>query len=150
MDVLMIAAWAFVLAAGIVIEVITVQFVSIWFALASVVSILLAALGAPRWAQFAVFAAVTAILLLLTRPFVKRLRGNFVRTNADMNIGMTARVTEAVCNEKSEGRATIGGVSWKAVSADGSPIPDGTVVVIKDIDGAKLIVSPLKEEEKCR
>ena len=143
MDVMMIAAWGAVLIAGIIIEILTVQFVSIWFALASLVSIVLAGMGAPRWAQFAVFAAVTAILLILTRPAVKKLRGEFVRTNADMNIGKTAKITEAVRNETSEGRATIGGVSWKAISEDGSPIPEGTVVVVKDIDGAKLIVSKL-------
>lgn len=141
MDVLMVGAWIAVLIAGIIIEVMTVQFVSIWFSIASLVSLILAGMNAPRWAQLAVFAAVTAILLILTRPFVRKLRGNFVRTNADMNVGRTALVTEAVSNDKSKGRATVGGVSWKAVSEDGSDIPEGEVVVIKEIDGAKLVVS---------
>ena len=141
MDILMIFAWGIVLIAGVVIEVITVQFVSIWFAAASLFSIVLAGFGAPRWAQAAVFVAVTAILLILTRPLVNKLRGRFVRTNVDMNIGKTAVITEAVRNEISAGRATIGGVSWMAVSEDGSQIEPGEVVVIKDIDGAKLIVA---------
>lgn len=141
MDILMVIAWGFVLIAGIVIEVITVQFVSIWFACASLISLVLAGIGAPRGAQLAVFAAVTAILLILTRPIVTKLRGRFVRTNADMNIGKTAVVTESVVNEEAKGRATVGGVSWIAVSEDGSPIDEGEVVEIKDIDGAKLIVA---------
>ncbi len=141
MDVMMIAAWIAVLIVGIVVEVITVQFVSIWFAAASLVPLILAGMGAPRWAQFAVFAAVTAILLILTRPIVQKLRGGFVRTNADLNIGKTAVVTEAVDNDSSKGRAKIGGVSWKAVSADGTDIPEGEIVVVKDIDGTKLIVA---------
>ncbi len=145
MDVLMIAAWGFVLIGGIVIEIMTVQFVSIWFALSSLISLILAGFGAPRWAQVAVFLAATAILLLLTRPIVRKLRGNFVRTNADINIGKTARITEAVRNETSEGRAVIGGVSWKAVSADGTQIPEGEIVVVDGIDGTKLIVSKLAE-----
>ena len=141
MDVMMIAAWIAVLIVGIVVEVITVQFVSIWFAAASLVPLILAGMGAPRWVQFAVFAAVTAILLILTRPIVQKLRGGFVRTNADLNIGKTAIVTEAVDNDSSKGRAKIGGVSWKAVSADGTDIPEGEIVVVKDIDGTKLIVA---------
>lgn len=141
MDVMMIAVWIAVLIVGIVVEVITVQFVSIWFAAASLVPLILAGMGAPRWAQFAVFAAVTAILLILTRPIVQKLRGGFVRTNADLNIGKTAVVTEAVDNDSSKGRAKIGGVSWKAVSADGTDIPEGEIVVVKDIDGTKLIVA---------
>ena len=141
MDILMIAAWGIVLIAGVVIEVITEQFVSIWFAAASLFSIIMAGFGAPRWEQAAVFVAVTAILLILTRPLVNKLRGRFVRTNVDMNIGKTAVITEAVRNEVSKGRATVGGVSWMAVSEDGSQIEPGEVVVIKDIDGAKLIVA---------
>ena len=141
MDLFMVLAWGVVLIAGVVIEIITVQFVSIWFSCASLVSLILAGIGAPRWAQLLVFAAVTAILLLLTRPIVLRFRSGYVRTNVDMNIGKTAVVTEEIKNELSKGRATVGGVSWKAVSQDGAPITEGEVVVIKDIDGAKLIVS---------
>ena len=141
MDLFMVLAWGLVLIAGIVIEVLTVQFVSIWFACSSLMSMILAGIGAPRWAQLLVFVAVTAILLLLTRPLVRKLRGGYVRTNVDMNVGKTAVVTEDIKNELSLGRATIGGVSWKAVSEDGSPIHSGEVVIVKDIDGAKLIVS---------
>ena len=141
MDLIMLAAWGAVLIAAVIIELMTVQFVSIWFACASLVSMLMAGLGAPRWAQLMVFAAATALLLILTRPLVRKLRGSYVRTNADMNIGKTAVVTEAVRNELSKGRATLGGVSWIAVSEDGSPIEEGEVVTVKDIDGAKLIVS---------
>lgn len=141
MDLLMVGAWGIVLIAAIVLEVLSEQFVSIWFACASLVSLILAGMGAPRWAQLAVFAAVTAILLILTRPIVTKLRGRFVRTNADLNIGKTAVVTEAVRNDMSKGRAVIGGVSWIAVSEDGSPIDEGEIVEIKDIDGAKLIVA---------
>ena len=141
MDLLMVGAWGIVLIAAIVLEVLSEQFVSIWFACASLVSLILAGMGAPRWAQLAVFAAVTAILLILTRPIVTKLRGRFVRTNADLNIGKTAVVTEAVRNEMSKGRAVIGGVSWIAVSEDGSPIDEGEIVEIKDIDGAKLSVA---------
>ena len=141
MDLIMLAAWGAVLIAAVIIELMIVQFVSIWFACASLVSMLMAGLGAPRWAQLMVFAAATALLLILTRPLVRKLRGSYVRTNADMNIGKTAVVTDAVRNELSKGRATLGCVSWIAVSEDGSPIEEGEVVTVKDIDGAKLIVS---------
>lgn len=140
-DMLMVALWVFVLIACVVVELATVQFVSIWFAVASLVALILAGFGAPLWAQLAVFVSATALLLLLTRPIVRRLRGRYVSTNADMNIGKTAVVTESVRNSVSKGRATIGGVSWIAVSEDGSDIDEGEVVVVKNIDGAKLIVA---------
>ncbi len=141
MNVYMAAAWCFVLIAAVITELMTVQFVSIWFACAAFVSLLLAGFGAPLWAQLSAFCAVSVLLLIVTRPIVRKIRGGYVRTNADLNIGKTAVITERVDNSLSKGRAKVGGVSWIAVSEDGSNIEEGEVVVIKDIDGAKLIVS---------
>lgn len=141
MDLFMVAVWGVILVGGLIVELITEQFVSIWFALASLASLILASMNAPRFAQWAVFTAVAAILIILTRPAVRKLRRRAVRTNVDLNIGKTAVVTEEIKNEISKGRATVDGVSWKAVSEDGAPIEEGAVVLIKEIDGAKLIVA---------
>ena len=141
MDYAMLIIWGVVMVVTIIAEVVTTQMISIWFSCASLVSLILACFNAPRWAQFCVFVAMTALLLILTRPVVKKLKKQYVRTNADMNIGKTAIVTETIHNELSQGRATIGGVSWKAVSADGNVIEKDETVTIQDIDGAKLIVS---------
>lgn len=141
MDYAMLIIWGAVMVVTIIAEVATTQMISIWFSCASLVSLILACFNAPRWAQFCVFVAMTALLLILTRPVVKKLKKQYVRTNADMNIGKTAIVTETIHNELSQGRATIGGVSWKAVSADGNVIEKDETVTIQDIDGAKLIVS---------
>jgi len=141
MDYAMLIIWGAVMIVTIIAEVVTTQMISIWFSCASLVSLILACFNAPRWAQFCVFVAMTALLLILTRPVVKKLKKQYVRTNADMNIGKTAIVTETIHNELSQGRATIGGVSWKAVSADGNVIEKDETVTIQDIDGAKLIVS---------
>lgn len=137
----MLIVWGAVMVVTIIAEVATTQMISIWFSCASLVSLVLACFNAPRWAQFCVFVAMTALLLILTRPIVKKLKKQYVRTNADMNIDKTAIVTETIHNELSQGRATIGGVSWKAVSADGNVIEKDETVTIQDIEGAKLIVS---------
>ena len=141
MDYAMLIVWGTVMVVTIVAEIATTQMISIWFSCASLVSLVLACFNAPRWAQFCVFVAMTALLLILTRPIVKKLKKQYVRTNADMNIGKTAIVTETIHNELSQGRATIGGVSLKAVSADGNVIEKDVTVTIQDIEGAKLIVS---------
>ena len=141
MDYAMLIVWGAVMVVTIIAEVATTQMISIWFSCASLVSLVLACFNAPRWAQFCVFVAMTALLLILTRPIVKKLKKQYVRTNADMNIGKTAIVTETIHNELSQGRATIGGVSWKAVSADGNVIEKDETVTIQDIEGEKLIVS---------
>lgn len=144
MDYGMLIIWSIVLVVTAVAEIITVQMVSIWFSCASVVALILACFNAPRWAQFTVFVATAALFLIITRPIVKKLKKEPVRTNADLNIGKSALVTEAIHNELSQGRVTIGGVSWKAVSSDGCVIEKGETVTVESIDSAKLIVSLTK------
>ncbi len=141
MDHLMVVMWGIVLIVAIIAEVATVQMVSTWFACASLFSLILACFGAPLWAQVTVFIALTVLLLIFTKPFVRKIQGKLSRTNVDINIGKTAVVTEDINNALSTGRATVAGVSWMARSLDGSDISKDSVVIINDIDGAKLIVS---------
>ena len=101
----------------------------------------LVGIDAPRWIQFSVFLEDSSLLLILTMPLVKKIKKATEKTNVAVNIGKDAAVSEAIHNEQSKGRATVGGVSWKAVSSDGSVIEKGEVVKVLDIDGAKLIVS---------
>ncbi len=141
MDYAMIIIWGIIMVLTIIIEVETQQMVSVWFSCASIVSIILACLNAPRWLQFCAFVAATVLLLILTKPLVGKLKKTPERTNVDLIIGQSAVVTETIHNELSKGRATVGGVSWMAVSSDGSVIEKDEVVKIMAIDGAKLIVS---------
>lgn len=141
MDYGMLFFWLVIFVITLVAEILTAQMVSIWFTCASAVCMIFAGINAPRWIQFSVFVAVTALLLILTMPLVKKIKKAPEKTNVDINIGKDAVVTEAIHNEQSKGRATVGGVSWKAVSSDGSVIEKGEVVKVLDIDGAKLIVS---------
>lgn len=144
MDIGMIVIWGVILIGTVILEILTEQFVCIWFSCSSLISLFLATLGAPKWAQLSVFIAVSIILLIATRPLVNKLKKAPERTNFDMNIGRTALITETIHNANSNGRATIDGVSWIAVSADGSPIEKGETVKIVDISGARLIVSKLE------
>ena len=67
-------------------------------------------------------------------------------TNADGLIGEEGVVTSEICNLKGEGKVYISGLTWSARSADGSDIPETTIVVVKEIKGVTLIVD--KKEEK--
>ncbi len=139
MDKYMMLVWGIILAVTVIAEISTVQMVSIWFAISALISLILAWLGTPVWAQIAVFIAVTVILLIFTKDVAKKIF-NTTPTNADMDIGKTAIVTEEINNERQVGRATLAGVSWAARSQDGSIIPKDAIVTIVAIDSTKLIV----------
>ncbi len=139
MDKTMVIFWGILLAVTVIVELCTADMVSIWFAAASLVSLLLALLGMPMWTQIAVFIAVTVLLLILTKDIAKKIFKP-QSTNLELEIGKTATVTEEIDNERQLGRATLAGVSWMARSLDGSKIPAESIVTVAAIDGAKLIV----------
>ena len=139
----MVYVWLGLIVAFIVIEAATVNLVSIWFIGGAVAGLVCAILGAPGLLQFAVFILVSAVLLALLRPLLKKyLRVKPVRTNADRLVGQEALVTEAIDNLQETGAIRINGVLWTAKSADETQIPAGTRVVIERIEGAKVYVKP--------
>ena len=128
-------------------EVVTEGMVSIWFVAGSLAALFTSmsgwALGglSPEATQVLVFAVVSALALVITRPLVRRFMTRpHIPTNADRVLGMVAKVTEAVDNEQASGAVYVDGKTWTARSADGSVIPTGTQVKVQNIEGVKLLV----------
>ena len=138
-----ILAWIAVIIIAIALEAATAQLVSIWFAGGGLAGLIAHFLHAPFWLQVIAAAVATLILLLATRPLVRRfLRGEETRTNADRVVGRTAVVTEPIDNVLAKGRVSVLGSDWTARSLDGGAIPAGAQVRVERIEGVKLIVSP--------
>ncbi|MEE0156920.1 MAG: NfeD family protein [Acutalibacteraceae bacterium] len=138
-----ILAWTAVIIIAIALEAATAQLVSIWFAGGGLAGLIAHFLHAPFWLQVIAAAVATLILLLATRPLVRRfLRGKETRTNADRVVGRTAVVTEPIDNVLAKGRVSVLGSDWTARSLDGGAIPAGAQVRVERIEGVKLIVSP--------
>ena len=64
--------WGILFVVFLLAEILTVAYVSIWFAIASLVSFVLAMFGIPLEAQCIVFVAMEVVLFLATRPLVKK------------------------------------------------------------------------------
>ena len=124
-----------------ILEAVTFQFVSIWFAGGALGALIAYLLGAGLTVQIWVFALVSAVLLVLSRPLVKKMRRRKEPTNADRLIGQKALLTEEVNNDLCTGKLSINDVVWSVKSEDGQPIEKGTMVTIKEIRGVKLIVA---------
>ena len=135
---------AFVLLTGI--EAISMALTTIWFAGGALAAFVLALLGVGKYIQVGAFFLVSIVLLIFTRPFaLKYVNQNTVKTNVESVVGKKARITAPVDNDLAEGAAVIGGQEWTARSADGSPIPEGTIVVVEAVSGVKLIVRKMEE-----
>ncbi len=137
----MVYIWLAALVAFIVIEALTIQMLTVWFALGSLAAVIATLCGASTGVQIAVFLAVSVVALVATRPFVKRFTGlKYSPTNADRLIGEKAIVTADIDNLNETGAIKVKGSEWTARSANGDAIPKGQTVTVKEIEGVKLIV----------
>lgn len=130
---------AFVLFAAVEFAT-SMALISIWFAVGSLVALILSAFDVPLWIQLLVFILVSAILLICTRPIAKKHAKNNIDTNIKIIIGKTAKVIEDIDNLKATGRVRLDGVDWTAISDTGEIIEKDSHVTVTKIEGSKLYV----------
>ena len=120
---------------------------TIWFAAGSLAATIAVALGAPLYLQIALFLIVSVLMLVFTRPIaVKYFNQDREKTNVDSVIGQKGIVTGEINNLQGCGQVTLNGLEWTARSANEDlVIPEGSVVIVREISGVKLIVD-LEEE----
>lgn len=141
--------WLVVIVLFIAVEVNTMALTTIWFAGGAVAAFLAALAGLTIKTQLVLFLIVSLVLLIFTRPFaMKFVNKGTVNTNAMDLIGKKARVTAEINNQLSKGAAVVNGQEWTARAAEEEAvIPEGEIVLIKEIRGVKLIVDRIKEEK---
>lgn len=142
--------WLGVTVLAAIVEAVVPSLVSIWFVPGGIAALAVSLFGGELWLQIVAFLAVSCAALLLTRPLARKFqKRDRASTNADMVLGQTALVTEEIDNVLGTGRATVLGNSWSArsVASDGK-IPKGASVKVERIEGVKLMVAPLEENQQ--
>lgn len=140
MDVLF---WAIAFVIFVIAEFATIQLVSIWFALGSLVSLLMAYFtDFTMLSQLTVFIIISALSLCISLPMLRRRKNKpIVRTNCELEVGKVATVIEDINFDRGTGRVTLNGVDWSASASDpAAVIPKGSVVTVTEIKGTKLTV----------
>ena len=141
----MIFVWLGFTVFFLILEGISVQLTSVWFAFGSIVAMFLAIFHVKSVSvQIIVFLAVSLVTLIATRPLTKKLLSKKKQpTNSDRNIGQIAVVTEEIENLKDKGAVKVNGVVWTAKNTADDLIPAGEKVRILRIEGVKLIVEKI-------
>lgn len=133
--------WVIAAVVFSILEAITLGLTSLWFAMAAVVSLIAALLGAPFFVQVILFVVSSVLFLMVTKPLAKDLlKIGGERTNADGLIGERGLVTTEIM-PFSMGQVKVKGQIWSALADDGEPIGVSETVIIKSIEGVKLIVT---------
>lgn len=133
--------WLVLIIAFVVVEAFTYQMVSVWFAGGALCALAAMLCGANTTVQWCVFVGVAILLLICTRPLVRKLMKNKgEKTNVDSVVGKQVVVTEEVNNLLSTGQAKLSGNVWTVRSSEDTIIEPGTTVTVEKVEGVKLIV----------
>ena len=125
------------------IEIVTINLVTIWFAIGAIASMITSFFTTSIVIQIVVFIVVSVVSLLLTKPLMKKFKKFDVQpTNSDRVIGKSGDVIKKI-SKNEYGEVKVFGNVWTATSED--EIEVGSKVKVIAIDGVKLIVK--KEEE---
>ena len=134
-----------------IVELTTTDLVAVWFALGSLVLAIVTAIfdKLPVVWQVVIFVALSALLVILTRRFVRKLlqRRKDQETNLELVVNHTAMVVEDIDNDREAGAIKINGLIWSARSADGEKIGKEALVTVCEIKGNKAIVVKKQEQE---
>jgi membrane protein implicated in regulation of membrane protease activity len=135
------AIWIIAIIVFAVLEAVTYQLVSVWFAIGTVGGLITYLLGYKFNAQMIVFLILTILSLCCLRPLSMRtLKTKGIKTNVDTLVGKEIIITHAVNNIRGEGEGKVNGVTWTVRSTDGSVIEENKMAIVEKIEGVKLIV----------
>ncbi len=123
-----------------IIEMLTIEFTFLMFAGGALAAAIAGGFTDNVAIQIIVFALVSTILLFTVRPWARRMIDQTSpenRTNVD---SLPGQIAEALTDVTARGgRVKLDGEVWSARTY-GSPIPEGSIVVVSRIDGAHAIV----------
>lgn len=124
------------------VEIMTINLVSVWFVASGLVALVLSFITDNFVIQFAVFVILGIILLATTRKTLEKKLVKKEKTNFDRVIGMKGIVTEEI-KENEVGEVKVDGKKWSAVSKHSLKV--GDKVKILKINGVKLEVESWEE-----
>lgn len=135
--------WFIVFVVLLFIELATVNLVSIWFAVGSLLAFITTFITDNILIQILVFVISSTIALILTKPIIKKIKSReIVPTNFDRVLGKRGEVIKKITEDK-YGEVKVLGTVWTAMATETLEV--GQKVKIKGIDGVKLVV--IKEEK---
>ena len=136
--------WLGLMVLFLIIEAETVCLLTVWFACGALAAMVISLFALPLWLQIGVFFAVSAAMLALLRPMVKKhFTPKLTKTNVDAVLGKQAVVITDIDNVAATGQIKLNGLEWTARSTDGTTIAAGTQVKVDRIQGVTAYVSPV-------
>jgi membrane protein implicated in regulation of membrane protease activity len=123
-------------------EMVTAGFFLLPFAMAAVVSALMALAGVHPIVQLVSFAIFSVIALVALRRFAKKDQDVVHRVGSKRYVDAKGIVTETIDRPADTGRVRVETEQWRATTDLDVVIDVGTPISVVDVRGARLIVEP--------
>ncbi len=139
--------WLIISGLMFILEILTAGFLVFWFGVAALLTMVLSLFVDSIVIQIIFFIILSFILVLATKPIVSKyvLKGDMIKTNVYTVIGKTAIVTMDIDIAKGTGQIKVGSDVWSAKSENQEFIPAGSMVEIVKVEGVKVIVKKINE-----
>ena len=135
--------WVAVTIICVVIESLTLSLTTIWFGISAFVMVFLAFTPLPFPAQLFIFVAVAMVLLIFTKPLVKKkLSQKKIATNYERVIGQIAVVTKRI-TALEKGSVKINGMEWTAAVKEDTTLEEGSKCMVEEIAGVTAYVKQI-------
>ncbi|MCX8074029.1 MAG: NfeD family protein [Clostridia bacterium] len=135
------AIWLILCGIFFIIEIATISFLFLWPGIGAFIAFIICIFGFDLKVQISVFAFISVILIIFTKPLVKKI---FKMKDVPMNnksvIGKNGVVLKTIDNKSGKGQIKVSGEVWSARSINEDIIEEGTTVLIDSIDGVRLNV----------
>ncbi|MCC3866379.1 NfeD family protein [Terrisporobacter petrolearius] len=142
--------WLIVAVAFGIAELMTTSLTLVWFSIGALVLMVLSTFIESVIIQIALFAAISITLLVtFTKYFVDKDKTFKYNTNLQ-GIEQKTGVVKVEILPYATGIVTLTGEDWTAISDSNEKIEAGQLVKVIRIEGVKLVVKPIDDEEKSK
>lgn len=139
---MMLWIWLGVIIVTAIIELVTIDLVSIWFTLGGIGALIA---GLNQTIQIIIFIILSVICIGISRPLAKKyLRTQTVSTNYDRVIGQHGLVLKRI-DADTRGEVKVLSMEWSASSVDNSTLEEGDYCEILAVEGAHLVVKKINK-----
>lgn len=139
--------WLIIAVAFGIAELMTISLTLVWFSIGALILMVLSTFIESIIIQIVLFAVISITLLVIfTKYFVDKDKSFKYNTNLQGIEQKTGVVKEEIPSY-STGIVTLTGEDWTAISEDNEKIEVGQLVKVIRIEGVKLVVKPVDNEE---
>lgn len=138
--------WLILCGVFLIAEIFTVSFLLFWPGIGAFLAFITSLFTDNFTIQIAVFGVSTILMIIFTKPLIKKMFKNKDNTKMNKNslIGKTGIVIKDINTIEAKGQVKVNGELWSAFSSNPKEIIEkDSTVVVEDLEGVKLKVKKL-------